>query len=71
MRAFKTLVEQAGDEIKSSVSQMDPAELDQLVEALAGARRIALHGVGREGLMMRALTMRLSIWGLMPTWWGT
>lgn len=46
---------------------LDEALPDQ-VEAMAGpiraARRIAVYGVGREGLMMRALTMRLFHLGL-------
>ncbi|MEY4697137.1 MAG: hypothetical protein RIT14_1565, partial [Pseudomonadota bacterium] len=35
-----------------------------MVEALAGARQVVCHGVGREGLMMRALAMRLYHMGL-------
>jgi len=46
---------------------LDGALPDQ-VEAMAGpirrARRIALYGVGREGLMMKALAMRLHHMGL-------
>ena len=42
--------------------------LPRQVEAMAGpirkARRIALYGVGREGLMMRSLAMRLFHLGL-------
>ena len=44
-----------------------PRVLDQLgpvAGALAGAGRIACHGVGREGLMMKALAMRLYHLGL-------
>ena len=35
------------------------AQIAPLSEKLADARRIACYGVGREGLMMRALAMRL------------
>lgn len=38
--------------------------MEGVVGALASARRIACHGVGREGLMMRALAMRLYHLGL-------
>ncbi|RBP17242.1 3-hexulose-6-phosphate isomerase [Roseiarcus fermentans] len=48
--------------------------LDGLVEAIAGARRIVVFGLGREGLQMRGFAMRLfhmgrdvSVWGDMTT----
>ena len=34
-------------------------DAEPLIESIAGARRIATYGVGREGLMMRAFAMRL------------
>lgn len=34
-------------------------QIDPLGAKLAAARRVVCHGVGREGLMMRALAMRL------------
>jgi len=51
-------------EIGAVVAATDAQALDRLVAAIADARRIALHGVGREGLMMRALAMRLFHLGL-------
>ncbi|MEO1089867.1 MAG: SIS domain-containing protein [Pseudomonadota bacterium] len=54
----------ASDELRGVVSAVEPRTLDRLVEELATAKRIACHGVGREGLMMRALTMRLHHLGL-------
>jgi 6-phospho-3-hexuloisomerase len=39
-------------------------EADRLCDELLRARRIATYGVGREGLMMRALCMRLMHLGL-------
>lgn len=57
-----TLKETAAQAMAEVGSVLDAALPDQ-IEAMAGpiraARRIALHGVGREGLMMRALAMRL------------
>lgn len=50
---------QAAAEIGQAVAAIDPAALDGLVKEIAEARRIVCHGVGREGLMMRALAMRL------------
>lgn len=50
---------EAARELGQGVAQVDPAEAAALVAALARARRIVLYGCGREGLMMRALAMRL------------
>lgn len=55
---------QAAEEIVAPLAATDTAALDAFIVAIDGARRIALHGVGREGLMMRALAMRLYHLGL-------
>lgn len=52
------------DELGGVVAGIDAGEFNGLVRELAAARRIVLHGVGREGLMMRALAMRLYHLGL-------
>ncbi len=57
-------IAQAAAELAAGAAGTDQAELATLVEALATARRIAAFGCGREGLMMRALTMRLFHLGL-------
>ncbi len=54
----------AAQDIRDAVAGIDPADFSGLVEELAAARRIVCHGVGREGLMMRALAMRLCHMGL-------
>lgn len=54
----------AAAEIRDAVAAIDPAAMDGMAEELAAARRIACYGVGREGLMMRALAMRLYHMGL-------
>lgn len=54
----------AAGEIRDAVAAIDPAALQGMVEELAQARRIVCYGVGREGLMMRALAMRLYHMGL-------
>lgn len=51
-------------ELTDVIERIDPAEVGALIETLAGAQRIVLHGVGREGLMMKALAMRLFHMGL-------
>lgn len=58
------LAREACGEIAAGLARVDEGQATALVEALAAARRVALHGVGREGLMMRALTMRLFHLGL-------
>jgi 6-phospho-3-hexuloisomerase len=52
------------DEIRSVLEADAAAEVDKLCDELLRARRIACYGVGREGLMMRALCMRLMHLGL-------
>lgn len=47
------------DELRPGLSGEVLAQIPSLVEELARARHILCHGVGREGLMMRALAMRL------------
>jgi 6-phospho-3-hexuloisomerase len=64
MTGFAELAARAASEIGAAVQGVDPAALDNLVLALAQARRIVAYGVGREGLMMRALAMRLYHMGL-------
>ncbi len=54
----------ACDEIAAVFDRLAADQAEALVAAIAEARRIALVGVGREGLMMRALAMRLFHLGL-------
>lgn len=59
-----TLAARAADEIRAAVAGIDPVAMEGLVREIAAANRIACTGVGREGLMMRALAMRLYHMGL-------
>ena len=54
----------AAAELAAAVAPMDDAVLEPTVRAIAEARRLMLFGCGREGLMMRALAMRLHHLGL-------
>ncbi|HEV2029105.1 MAG TPA: SIS domain-containing protein [Candidatus Dormibacteraeota bacterium] len=54
----------AVDEIRGVLEAGAAGEVDKLCAELLNARRIACYGVGREGLMMRALCMRLMHLGL-------
>jgi 6-phospho-3-hexuloisomerase len=58
------LATRAAAEIRDAVAAIDPAAMAEMVDDLARAKRIVCYGVGREGLMMRALAMRLYHLGL-------
>jgi 6-phospho-3-hexuloisomerase len=64
MPDFSALAATALDELGDALARVDPAGAMAMVEAIAAAKRMALHGVGREGLMMKALAMRLHHMGL-------
>ena len=46
-------------ELGGVFERIDHARVEEAVEAMARARRIALYGVGREGLQIKGLCMRL------------
>ncbi len=64
MMDFAARAAGAADEIRDAVLRVDPGDIGGMVDEIAAARRIVCHGVGREGLMMRALAMRLYHLGL-------
>jgi 6-phospho-3-hexuloisomerase len=51
-------------ELAAVVDRVDGQAFEALANAIADARRIALHGMGREGLQMKGLAMRLFHLGL-------
>ncbi len=55
---------QACKELQAACSALDRDQFDGFVHEIASAQKIVLYGVGREGLMMRALAMRLYHLGL-------
>jgi len=52
------------EELRQVISAVDAAQFERFVTALITAGKIVVYGVGREGLMMRALAMRLYHLGL-------
>lgn len=46
------------------VERLDAKSFEAFAQAIAGAKTIALHGLGREGLQMKGLAMRLFHLGL-------
>jgi 6-phospho-3-hexuloisomerase len=59
-----SLSDQILEELRPGLAPEVLAQIPALSEALAKAERICCHGVGREGLMMKALAMRLYHLGL-------
>lgn len=59
-----TLHGRALDEIRACLDKVRGDEVEAAIAAIAGARRIALYGVGREGLQIKGLAMRLFHLGL-------
>ncbi len=64
MADFREQGSRALEELSAVVAAVDPGAVGAAVAAIAGAKRLALYGVGREGLMMKALAMRLYHLGL-------
>lgn len=54
-----SLLAGAAAELAGVAAALDDAALEPVVAEIAGARRVMVYGCGREGLMMRALAMRL------------
>lgn len=54
-----TLYHKALNELSGVFDRLDDAPVEAAVAAIAEAERIALYGVGREGLQIRGLAMRL------------
>lgn len=61
---LQEMTELALGELGAVLKRIDEDEVTVLVDMIAGAGRIATYGAGREGLMMRALAMRLFHLGL-------
>ncbi len=58
------MARQALSEIESVFARVAADTADRMCDEILKARRIACYGVGREGLMMKALCMRLMHLGL-------
>ncbi|HEX6120136.1 MAG TPA: 6-phospho-3-hexuloisomerase [Dongiaceae bacterium] len=51
-------------EIECVIATLDVAAFESFAQAIAAAKIIAIHGLGREGLQMKGLAMRLVHLGL-------
>ena len=56
---MKTLYRAALDDLSRVFDRIDDGLVDRAVAEIAQARRIALYGVGREGLQIKGFCMRL------------
>lgn len=54
-------------ELDRILSQVDESEVDALCRALVTARRVFVHSLGREGLVVRGFAMRLTHLGVPVT----
>jgi 6-phospho-3-hexuloisomerase len=52
------------DEVNAILAQLDDAQTDALLDAIGGARRVFVLGLGRSGLLLRMFAMRLMQIGL-------
>lgn len=59
-----SMSEQALDELRAVFTALNPEMPEKMCDAILAADRIVCYGVGREGLMMKALCMRLMHLGL-------
>src|SRR6478672_6920760 len=55
----RALGTRAGQDLEAVFSKFEPSQLEILSQELLAAKRIVSYGVGREGLMMEAIAMRL------------
>lgn len=51
-------------DLSAVLANVQDAVVDRFIAEIASAKHIALHGLGREGLQMRGLAMRLFHMGL-------
>jgi 6-phospho-3-hexuloisomerase len=61
---------QALGELGAALSGVDPAAMEEACRTISAAGRVGLYGCGREGLMVRALAMRLYHCGLDAHYFG-
>lgn len=64
MADARELAAGAAGEVADVLARITPDTAERMCDELERAQRIACYGVGREGLMMRALAMRLYHLGL-------
>jgi 6-phospho-3-hexuloisomerase len=61
---FLSMGQQALDDLAGVLKSVNDHDIEHFIAIIVGAKRIALHGLGREGLQMQGLAMRLFHMGL-------
>lgn len=61
---LQRLASSAIAEVGAVIEEAVPRQVEEMIAPIVAAKRIALYGVGREGLMMKSLAMRLFHLGL-------
>lgn len=56
------------EEHEKVFKMLDMAELKEFMDAVIAAKRVFLHGTGREGISMRSFAMRLAHLGKLTYW---
>ena len=51
-------------EIAQVLDEVSEREVDEFIEAIRGAKKIFVHALGREGLVLKSFAMRLAHLGL-------
>src|SRR5574337_892838 len=67
---LRALAGAALNDLEGVFDVMPEDALDELIEEIVKARRIVVFGLGREGLQMRGLAMRLFHMGRSVAVWG-
>ena len=63
-RPLQSMAQSALAEVSTALGRVSDETAERICAEILRARRIACYGVGREGLMVKALTMRLMHLGL-------
>lgn len=61
---YEQLVDNTTNELKANLAAVDTRGVQVLLDELSHANKIAVYGVGREGLAMKGFAMRLFHMGL-------
>lgn len=61
---YAGLIDLAVQELRTNLNAIAQTTVDELVDAIATAKTVAVYGVGREGLAMKGFAMRLFHLGL-------
>lgn len=60
----RELIDAILDDLRRTLTQVDPAQIEAMQNAIVNAERIFIAGKGRSGLQMKAFAMRLMHLGL-------